>query len=100
SSDQDALHGVACRLVGGAGTPANCRLVETPTHPPIRIAPGRMHRGFHPARKALARLVGRNEHTFSMSSARVMELHLARIRHIVRQGVLDRTPCLDCIEPS
>jgi hypothetical protein len=59
-----------------------------------------VHGAFHAARKALTRLVGRNEQTFTMSCARVMELLLARVRNVVRQRVLDRTLRLDRLEPS
>src|SRR5215467_1585118 len=94
-ADKDALHGVARCLVRRARAPADRRLVKAPTAPPIRVAPGRVHGAFHAARKALAALVGRNEQTFTMSCARVMELLLARVRLIVRQRVLDRTLRLD-----
>src|SRR5262245_23733059 len=99
-ADKDALHGVARCLVRRARDPADRRPVPTPTAPPIGIAPGRVHGAFHAARKALARLVGCPKQTFSMGCARVMELHLAGIRHIVRQRVLDRTLRLDRLEPS
>src|SRR5262245_57589831 len=99
-ADKDALHGVARCLVRRARAPADCRLVETSTAPPIGIAPCRVHGAFHAARKALTRLVGRNKQTFTMSCARVMELLLARVRNIVRQRVLDRTLRLDRLEPS
>src|SRR5262249_16480871 len=100
SSDKDALHGIACRLVGGAGTPTDGRLVKAPTAPPSGIAPGRMHGAFHAARKALTRLVGRNEQTFTMSGARVVKVQLLWIRSIVRQRVLDRTLRPDRLKPS
>src|SRR5215471_4678555 len=90
SSDQNALHSVARCLVRGARAPTDGRLVKAPAEPPIGIAPGRMHRGFHAARKALTRLVGRNEQTFTMSCARVMELLLARVRNIVRRPAQSR----------
>src|SRR5262245_38538006 len=99
-ADKDALHGVARCLVRRARAPADRRLVETPTAPPIGIAPGRVHGAFHAARKALTRLVGRNEQTFTMSCARVMELLLATVRLIVSQRVLDRTLRLDRLKPS
>src|SRR5215813_7762470 len=100
SSDQNALHGIARCLVRRARAPADRRLVETPTAPPIGIAPGRVHGAFHAARKALTRLVRGNEQAFSISCTRVMELLLARVRHIVRQCVLDRTLRLDRLEPG
>jgi hypothetical protein len=59
-----------------------------------------VHGAFHATRKALTALVGRNEQTLAMSCTRVVELHLARVRHIVRERVLGRTLCLDRIEPS
>src|SRR5262249_21445757 len=99
-ADKDALHGVARCLVRRARAPADRRLVETSTAPPIGIAPGRVHAASHAARKALTRLVGRNEQTFTMRCARVMELLLARVGNIVRQRVLNRTPRLDRFEPS
>src|SRR5262249_59910326 len=99
-ADKDALHGVARGLVRRARAPADRRPVELPAEPPLRVAPGRVHGGFHAARKALARLVGRNEQTFAMSRACVMELHLAGVGGIVRQCVLDRTARLDRFEPS
>src|SRR5262249_11820920 len=65
-TNKDALHGIARCLVGRARDPADRRLVETPTHPPIGIAPGRMHGAFHAARKRFAALVGRYEQIFSV----------------------------------
>src|SRR5262249_2195624 len=100
SSDQNALHGVARRLVGGAGNPADRRLVETLTHPPFRLASGRMHGGLHATSKRFSRLVGCHEEYLSMTSARVVKVQLLRIRSIVRQCVLDRTLGLDRIQPS
>src|SRR5262249_1856919 len=95
-----ALHGVARRLVRRARDPADGRLIQAPTAPPIRVAPGRVHGGFHTACKRFARLVGCPEEPFSMSCAGVVKMHLFGIRHIMRQCVFDRTLRLDLSEPS
>src|SRR5262249_57098703 len=73
SSDQNPLHGVARRLVSGAGAPTDGRLVKALALPSMWIAPCRMHRGFHPAGKALARLVGGDQQSLAMRGSGFVE---------------------------
>ena len=60
-ADKDSLHRIACRLVRCAGTPANRRLVEAPTLPPVGIAASCVHGAFHRPRKRLPALICGNK---------------------------------------
>src|SRR5262245_42223998 len=88
SSEKNPLHGVACRLVGGPHTPTDGRLVKALALPSIWIAPCRMHRGFHPAGKALARLVGGDQQSLAMRGSGLVKFGLLRIRLIAGELVL------------
>src|SRR5438105_2007934 len=88
SSDQNPLHGVARRLVSGAGTPTDGRLVEALALPSMWIASCRMHRGFHRPGKALARLVGGDQQPLAMHGSGLVKFGLLRIRLIAGELVL------------
>ena len=98
-ADKDSLHRIACRLVCGAGTPANRWLVEAPTLPPVGIAASCVHGAFHRARKRLPALICGDKKPLATPHARCMKSDLLGIWTIVRKLVLGRTLRLHRLKP-